>query len=116
ILGSKSFRNKDKLSCFLRYVVEATLAGESSGIKQYSVGEALGYDGTADSDGTVRAHASRLRQALTAYYTETGIDDPVRIDLPRGRYVPVFSRRAAVAPTDPSKPPASKPPASKPPA
>jgi Tol biopolymer transport system component len=107
ILGSKSFHNKDKLSRFLRYVVEETLAGESTRIKQYSVGEALGYEATADFDSTVRAHAHRLRQALAAYYAEDGIDAPVRIDLPKGGYVPVFSRRAPVAPAPSSKPPAA---------
>ena len=39
-----------------------------------------------------------MRQALAAYYAEAGGGDPVRIDLPKGRYVPVFSSRVAPAP------------------
>ena len=32
----------------------------------------------------------RLRRALDHYYLTHGIEDPVRIDIPKGRYVPVF--------------------------
>jgi len=105
ILGSESFRNKPKLARFLRYVVEASLASESSAIKQYSVGEALGYGSAVDSDNNVRAHAVRLRQALSAYYAGPGIDDAVRVELPKGRYVPVFSSHRSVPPLPSTKRP-----------
>ena len=38
----------------------------------------------------MRVEASRLRAKLKQYYEGAGSGDPVRIDLPRGGYVPVF--------------------------
>jgi eukaryotic-like serine/threonine-protein kinase len=96
ILRSDVFLKKEKLGRFLTYVVNATLAGESDRIKQYSVGvDALGYDPGEESDAKVRAHAVRLRHALNDYYKGPGKTDLLRIELPKGQYVPVFSRTQA---------------------
>jgi len=44
----------------------------------------------------VRAQARRLRQVLATYYqTPAGRGDPVRIEIPKGGYVPAFQVRAA---------------------
>ncbi len=107
ILRSEPFHKKEKLVSFLTYVVESTLTGKSDRIKGYSIGvDALGYKPEDSSDATVRAHALRLRQALDAYYSGEGKADPIRIDLPKGQYVPVFSsgqtmrtRASVLAPT-----------------
>ncbi len=102
ILRSEPFHKKEKLVAFLTYVVESTLAGKSDGIKGYSIGvDALGYKPDDSSDATVRAHALRLRQALDAYYSGDGKADPIRIDLPKGQYVPVFSNSSQ--PTTPAR-------------
>ncbi|MBK5961333.1 hypothetical protein CCR97_24460 [Rhodoplanes elegans] len=65
--------------------------------------EALGRDASFDpnSQSIVRTEAARLRQELDRYYAEAGRDDPIRIALPRGRYVPTFTRVAPLAPTAP---------------
>ena len=93
ILASSDFMASKVLSRFLRYVVEQTLNGQSGGIKQYTVAvEALGYGADFDpqSNPIVRIHARKLRRALDRYYLEQGIEDPVRIDIPKGSYIPVF--------------------------
>src|SRR5262249_51171699 len=41
-------------------------------------------------DPIVRIQAGRLRRSLERYYLLSGKQDPVRIELPRGTYVPVF--------------------------
>ncbi|MDZ7613406.1 MAG: hypothetical protein U5K51_06570 [Flavobacteriaceae bacterium] len=41
----------------------------------------------------VRIHARRLRQALDFYYRTDGLEDPIFITIPLGRYVPVFEER-----------------------
>jgi adenylate cyclase len=103
VVASPAFRASPQLSAFLRFVVEATLSGQSERIKGYTIAvEALGRDADFDpqTDPIVRVEAGRLRRALERYYGETGVDDPVAIELPRGSYVPVFNRRnVAVART-----------------
>ena len=95
IAVSEWFRVCPQLVAFLRYVVEATLRGAQDRIKGYTIAvEALGRGDDFDpqDDPIVRVEAMRLRRALHRYYQNGGSDDPVRIDLPLGSYVPVFRR------------------------
>ena len=41
--------------------------------------------------------AGKLRRRLEAYYLGAGRDDPVRIEIPKGGYVPTFSRQPDAA-------------------
>jgi tetratricopeptide (TPR) repeat protein len=98
ILASESFRTSPQLGVFLRFVVEAALGGRAASLKGYTIGvEALGRDPGFDPqiDPIVRVEATRLRRAMERYYAAAGCDDPVVIDLPRGTYVPTFTRRGA---------------------
>lgn len=79
---------------FLDYVVEETIAGRVNEIKEYTIGtRALGRPGDFNPqfDACVRIHAGRLRQMLHTYYMHTGKGDAVRIQIPKGTYVPIFS-------------------------
>lgn len=101
ILQSSKFMASKKLSRFLRFVVEETLADRAAGIKQYTVAvEALGYDPEFDpqSDPAVRIQARRLRRALNTYYDTHGITDPIRIEIPKGIYVPNFQPNSETVP------------------
>ncbi|HLW78666.1 MAG TPA: hypothetical protein VKU44_03615, partial [Terriglobia bacterium] len=76
--------------------VKTVLAGDAERIKEYLVGvEVFGRDGSYDPriDPVVRVEAGRLRTRLAEYYRTEGQDDPVRIDLPKGTYVPDFRTR-----------------------
>ena len=78
---------------FLRFVVEKTLSGGAQEIKGYTVAtEVMGRkaDFDAAKDTIVRIQGGRLRRALDRYYLTTGGQDPIRIDIPKGAYVPVF--------------------------
>ena len=104
ILASRTFAAAKSARRFLQYVVGETLAGRGDAIKEYVVGVAVfdrgeGYDPRAD--GVVRVEATRLRNRLEEYYRAEGAGDPVRIELPRGSYVPTFrveGREAAARP------------------
>ena len=65
------------------------------------------FDGQADP--AVRIEAGRLRRALERYYLVAGQADSVLIEIPKGRYVPTFTRRAVPAPKSPAveEPPAA---------
>ena len=93
ILGSLEFTRAEKLSQFLRFVVEQSLDGNSGNLKQYTIAvEGLGYgsDFDPETDSIVRIQARRLRRALDTYYDGKGRDDPIRIQLPKGGYSPVY--------------------------
>jgi TolB-like protein len=77
-----------------------TLAGASDQLKEYVVGVELFERGERfdpRTDTIVRVEARRLRAKLDEYYSGPGATDPVRIDIPRGSYVAVFSTPPAPA-------------------
>lgn len=96
ILSSPEFAVPARGCAFLRYVVEETLAGRSARIKGYTIAiEVFGRDETfTQDDPVVRIEAGRLRRALERYYLVSGQDDPIRIDIPKGGYVPNFAWNA----------------------
>jgi hypothetical protein len=100
ILYSAPFRNAPGLQKFLEYVVNKTLAGFSSEIKEYSIAvEVLGKPSDYDPhhDTTVRVQAHRLREKIEEYYATEGSNDEILIELPKGHYIPEFCRRSAAA-------------------
>ena len=93
IIQSDEFRASDKQRNFLCFVVDETLAGRASQLKGYTVAVAVyGRAETFDPqvDPIVRVEAGRLRRALERYYLKIGKNDPVRINIPKGGYVPTF--------------------------
>lgn len=92
IVASPPFAKSDRLSSFLLYVSERTLRGRNDEINEISIGADLfnrpNYD--PSTDGLVRSHASRLRQRLEQYFSENGAEEPIRLIIPKGGYVPVF--------------------------
>jgi len=99
VLASDVFQSSPQLAAFLRFIVEATLRGQSAQLKGYTIAvEALGRDEDFDpqQDPIVRVEAARLRRALQQYYGGPGATDLIAIDLPRGRYIPIFHYRRKV--------------------
>lgn len=91
-LSSPLFRKAERQSRFLRFVVDAALQSPEATIKEFDIGMAV-YDRRSDydprTDPIVRVEAARLRARLREYYEVTP-PEHVRIDIPKGRYVPVF--------------------------
>jgi TolB-like protein len=93
VLASPGFARNERLSKFLRYIVERHVEGRDDELKESLIGihvfgRAPGYD--PKKDPIVRTEATRLRARLSEYYLRVGKDNPVMIELPRGGYVPVF--------------------------
>jgi hypothetical protein len=93
ILGCPKFSKSVILSKFLCYIVNETILGRQNSIKEYTIGiEVLNKPKEFNPvlDGIVRVHACRLREYLSMYYKEKGIEDNLVINVPKGRYLPVF--------------------------
>jgi TolB-like protein len=105
-LASPNFARSERLSRFLRFVVERHLEGRDDELKESVIAlEVFGdrdYDPKQDS--IVRTEAGRLRARLAEYYQGPGIGEPVIFELPKGGYVPVF-RQVAPAPVQSAPPP-----------
>jgi hypothetical protein len=110
LVVSSTFAKCERLSSLLIYVCDLTLKGRAKEINEQKIGEAVfgrSRDYDSSSDGIVRTQASRLRQRLDFYFNEEGADEPIRIVIPRGGYVPFFEPRSSIEITPPSLAPAS---------
>ena len=109
MLGGVSLHASQRRQEMLRFIVNETLAGRGDRLKGVTVALAVfGRDETFDqqSDPVVRLEARRLRSDLDSYYVDAGSQDPVRITIPKGGYVPHFAwqNEEARAPTPPPEP------------
>lgn len=95
ILQSKYFSKAKKKSRFLEFVCEQALLGNGDKLNEYIIGVDI-YERDVNfnpqDDAIVRVQAHEIRKALKGYYSDEGKDDPWRIDLPAGGYVPIFSK------------------------
>jgi hypothetical protein len=116
ILNSAELATSPSLSRFLRYIVEETLAGRSQDIREFTLGVRVferGEDFNPRLDPIVRVQARNLRARMARYYEGRGAQDPIRIELPKGGYIPVFRKlvveppAASVASVMPAPPPLS---------
>jgi hypothetical protein len=115
LLESPLFRNSKRYPALLRHVVEATLEGRASELKERLLGvQVFGrptdYDTNADP--VVRTSAAEIRKRMAQYYLSAGHQAELRIELPLGSYVPEFHWPAQT----PAPPPAPEPVASAAPA
>ena len=93
ILSSSEFHATSQQRAFLTFIITKTLAGSSDTIKGYTIAtQVFGRDANFNSatDPIVSIQANKLRRALERYYLTEGKLDQIRIDIPKGAYVPVF--------------------------
>jgi hypothetical protein len=95
IVASPYFVKSDRLCSFLTYICELSLTGRNDEINEVNIGARLfgrpDYDPSID--GIVRSHASRMRQRLEQYFSQEGAEEPIRLTIPKGAYIPVFELR-----------------------
>jgi TolB-like protein len=94
LLASAVFANAGRMSRFLKFVVEKTLAGEGDRLKEYVIGvEVFDRDASYDPrlDSIVRVEAARLRAKLAEYYAGQGRGDAVVLSLPKGGYAAIVT-------------------------
>ena len=105
ILVSPPFRSSKRHPRFLRFVIDKTLSGTAQDIKERIIGvevfdREIHYD--VSNDPIVRVAAGEIRKRLAQYYIQPGHERELRIELPPGSYIPIFSmpRGAHDASTD----------------
>src|SRR5579862_4779917 len=99
VLASPGFARNQRMSRFLRFVVEHHLDGRDSELKESVIAvEVFGRRPDFDSrqDPVVRTEAARLRSRLSEYYVAEGKTDPHVIELPKGGYIPRFREPGSV--------------------
>src|ERR1700749_275916 len=105
LLAHPLFANSKRYPALLAYVVEQTLLGNASELKERSIGiEVFGrspsYD--ANADPVVRITAGEVRKRLSQYYYDSSHAGELVIELPTGSYVPLFrSQEQAALPAEP---------------
>ncbi len=99
VVTSNVFNSAVRLQEFLSYVVGESLAGRGDKIPAKLISEAVykrPIDSNTDNENVVRVDAGRLRRRLDHYYLEAGRNDPVRIHIDPGAYVPRFEERSTL--------------------
>lgn len=103
ITASPLFRHSKRFPDFLRYTVEEALDGRLDQLKERTLGvEVFGRhpDYDTNSDPVVRMTAVAVRKRLAQYYQLPGHDAELRIEFPRGSYVPDFKFPKEAEPAD----------------
>ncbi len=94
ILSSAPFARSPQLTSFLRFIVNERLSGRDEPPKEYELGRQV-FGRSADYDPRidpiVRVQARQLRFKLSEYYETIGRADPIRIEMPKGSYLPEIS-------------------------
>ena len=96
ILTSPEFKATEAQRSFLTLVVKTALSGRSHEIKGYTIATQVfgrSEDFNQATDPIVSIQANKLRRALERYYLVAGQNDPIRIEIPKGIYVPVFQQQ-----------------------
>ncbi len=105
VLESRYFTNSPKKTRFLEFVSDQAFQGNGDKLNEYLIGVEVydrGVDFNPQKDPIVRVQAHEIRRLLKKYYEDEGKASAVRIDLPAGHYVPVFSRILEAESPEPS--------------
>jgi adenylate cyclase len=95
LLVHEKLAQSPRISRFLRFVVECKLDGNGESLKEFAIGTHVfdrGTDFDPRTDPIVRVQAANLRAKLDEYYSGHGAGDPIVITVPKGSYVPTFTR------------------------
>lgn len=93
IIASRNFAKSGRLRAFLVYIVQCTMEDRAEEITEQQIGvHVFGRSPSYNpaEDNIVRSTARQLRQRLALYYQEEGTSDTLRVQIPRGGYLPVF--------------------------
>ena len=93
ITATPPFQRSAFLTNFLLYICNRKLSNREDEISESQIGvQAFGRPASYNpgDDNIVRNYARMLRRQLDEYFTNEGRNEPMRIVIPLGRYVPMF--------------------------
>ncbi|WP_260704068.1 hypothetical protein [Edaphobacter flagellatus] len=105
VLNSQLFEKSSRLRDFLKFICEMELTGRGTEINEHQIGvEVFGRSSAYNpgEDSIVRSQARQLRQRLDDYFRTVGAQEPLRIIIPKGSYVPLFEQNRDFALTQAS--------------
>jgi hypothetical protein len=95
IVQSKLFAGSPKKIRFLEFIAEQTFQGKGEKLNEYLIGTEVydrGPEFDQQKDPIVRVQAHEIRRLLKKYYEGESKSSVLRMELPTGGYVPVFTR------------------------
>lgn len=96
ILNSQELKRSVRLRELLSYVGKQAIHGGITTLHEQEIGEAVfgrSSDYDTSLDNIVRVNVTELRKRIHQYYEGEGSGETLRVEIPRGAYIPVFSRR-----------------------
>jgi hypothetical protein len=108
IASSRRLAKSELLQRFLLYICEQSLTGNPHQITEQKIGTLIfnrAPDYNPGEDNIVRSYARMLRKRLEEYFAAEGQDEPLRIVIPRGGYLPIFETFQRTAASDTYRPP-----------
>ncbi|WP_446743106.1 hypothetical protein [Silvibacterium acidisoli] len=94
ITTAERFQRSALLTDFLLYITRQALTGNSARINEHQIGiQVFGREEkfNRSDDNIVRNYARILRSRLDEYFQREGAQESLRLHIPRGGYLPVFS-------------------------
>lgn len=102
ILSASEFSSSYRLSRLLQYLVDHHLSDPQKSISEYQLSFEV-FERPSDFDpqidSVVRVQTARLRQKLATYYADTGQNEKILIEIPRGKYAVNISFREIQTPS-----------------
>jgi hypothetical protein len=96
MVSSSLLQGSDALCRLLQYLAHHTLNFPSDHLKEYKIATELfgrPQDFDPQSDASIRVQIGRLRSKIAEYNSSIGIEDPVVVELPKGKHALSFQRR-----------------------
>lgn len=93
IATSGSLGRSQLLSDFLLHIVDRSIRGRTDQITEQQIGVLVfgrTEDYNSNDDNIVRSYARKLRKRIDEYFATEGRDEPLRLEIPRGGYTPIF--------------------------
>lgn len=106
IVSSPPFRKSPRLRQFLAFVTERSLTGHTEEITEYEIGWKVfdrGGNYNPSDDSIVRTAARQLRTKVKEYFDAEGGEEEWLLEIPKGGYVPIFTRRERKATLNPAQ-------------
>jgi len=106
ILASREFAHAHNLKRVLRYLHDRSLQTGGTPPKEYEIAvQAMGRPETFDprTDPIVRVSIGSIRDRLLAYFATEGTHERLRLHIPKGQYLPVFTTAEDTSPSEPEK-------------